>query len=219
MAKKKSLNAQSIVDQYADYVLTENERPKSVYQFAKSNGFTEKEFYDFFGSFEAIEEHFLDHLLAHSIGLMEKDKAYKDFDQRNKLLTLYFTLFEMLKVNRSFVMFCLNKERGLMENIKVLKPFKQRFTDFIEQLDIELTNIDIEALNKFKNASVKEAAWAQLMITLKFWMDDRSSGFEKTDIFIEKSINTGFQIIDTSPLSSLIDLGKFIYQEKVKPQM
>ena len=50
---------------------------------------------------------------------------------------------------------------------------------------------------------------------MKFWMDDTSKGFEKTDIFIEKGINTSFDLINVKPLKSLIDLGKFIVKEKI----
>ncbi|HIC33012.1 MAG TPA: TetR/AcrR family transcriptional regulator, partial [Flavobacteriaceae bacterium] len=57
-------------------------------------------------------------------------------------------------------------------------------------------------------------AWMQLLLTIKFWMDDTSPAFEKTDIFIEKSVNTSFDVLDIAPIKSLIDFGKFIYKEK-----
>jgi hypothetical protein len=47
-------------------------------------------------------------------------------------------------------------------------------------------------------------------------MDDSSSSFEKTDIFIEKSLKTSFDLIDTTPLKSIIDFGKFLYKEKMQ---
>jgi ubiquinone biosynthesis protein COQ9 len=53
------------------------------------------------------------------------------------------------------------------------------------------------------------------MLTLKFWIDDRSKSFEKTDLFIEKSINASFDLINISPLNSLVDFGKFIIKEKI----
>ena len=50
----------------------------------------------------------------------------------------------------------------------------------------------------------------------KILVDDTSKSFEKTDIYIEKSVNTSFDIIDTTPINSLVDLGKFIFNEKLK---
>ena len=39
--------------------------------------------------------------------------------------------------------------------------------------------------------------------------------FEKTDILIEKSVNTVVDLLDTKPLESLLDLGKFLWKEKM----
>ena len=51
------------------------------------------------------------------------------------------------------------------------------------------------------------------MATLKFWLDDTSSNFEKTDIFIEKSVDTSFEFLEVKPLKKLVDLGKFLFKE------
>ena len=48
--------AAQIQDAYIDYVLTNNEEPKSVYVFAKQLGITEQEFYAFYSSFVAVEK-------------------------------------------------------------------------------------------------------------------------------------------------------------------
>jgi hypothetical protein len=47
---------ESIQKAYIDFVLTEGQQPKSVYIFAKKNKMAEEEFYQFFGSFNAIEQ-------------------------------------------------------------------------------------------------------------------------------------------------------------------
>ena len=52
-------------------------------------------------------------------------------------------------------------------------------------------------------------------MTLKFWLEDTSSSFEKTDIFIEKAVNTSFDLISVQPIKSIIDLGKFLFKEKM----
>jgi hypothetical protein len=52
-----------------------------------------------------------------------------------------------------------------------------------------------------------------LLLTLKFWLDDVSPKFEKTDIYIEKSVNLSF--MDT-PIDSLIDLGNLFSKKNTK---
>ena len=56
MAKKKNILEQDLLSYYMDYVLAHHKKPASVYHFAKTNGFEEAEFYNFFGSFEALEK-------------------------------------------------------------------------------------------------------------------------------------------------------------------
>jgi len=46
-------------------------------------------------------------------------------------------------------------------------------------------------------------------------MEDSSPSFEKTDIYIEKSVKVSFELIDITPIDSLIDFGKFIFKEKI----
>ena len=82
-------------------------------------------------------------------------------------------------------------------------------------LDIETLDIKEERLERIQIKALQESAWIQLMMTLKFWLDDSSAGFEKTDIFIEKSVNTSFDILNIAPLKSVIDFGKFLFKEKM----
>ena len=96
-----------------------------------------------------------------------------------------------------------------------MSKLKKSFTDFIENLGIETLDLRNEQVEKIQNRGIKESAWLQLLITIKFWLDDSSTSFEKTDIFIEKSVNTSFDIIDTAPIKSIIDFGKFLFKEKI----
>ena len=50
---------------------------------------------------------------------------------------------------------------------------------------------------------------------MKFWIDDTSAKFEKTDIYIEKSVKVSFELMNVAPIYSLLDFGKFIFKEKI----
>jgi hypothetical protein len=69
---------------------------------------------------------------------------------------------------------------------------------------------------KHPEALFSEGAWVQLLFLLKFWMEDKSPGFEKTDMAIEKSVQTVFELFDNTPLDSIIDFGKFLWKENFK---
>ncbi|CDF79543.1 conserved hypothetical protein [Formosa agariphila KMM 3901] len=215
MPKKKTITAHDIMSLYMDYVLEHNERPKTVYAFAKANQFDEQKFYEFFGSFDAIESHVFEVFYNNTSELLNQSEDYHNFDARNKLLSFYFTFFELLTANRSFVIYALNQHKNSLKNLKVLAALKHQFTTYISQLGIDLIETQQAQLDKFQQQSLKESAWVQFMLTLKFWMDDTSPSFEKTDVFIEKSINTSFDILNVAPIKSMIDFGKFLFKEKV----
>ncbi len=199
-----------------DYVLEHNEQPKTVYDLAKANNFEEQKFYEHFGSLESVEKHVFTEFFNNTITVLNKSGDYQSFDPRNKLLSFYFTFFENLTANRSYVKYALEHNKNNLKTLSQLKDLKHVFTSYIEYLEIDLIHIKQEQIDRIQQRGLKETAWLQLLLTMKFWMDDTSPRFEKTDIFIEKSVNTSFDVLDVAPLRRLIDFGKFIFKEKIQ---
>ncbi len=213
MAKKKTISENDIISWYMQHVLEYNENPKSVFAFAKSNNFEESKFYMHFASFEAIEKRVFKAFFDNTMVMLIKSEEYQSFDARNKLLSFYFTFFENLTANRSYVLYALDQNKYRMNSLSILSELKQGFTDYITALDIETLDIKQEQIDKIQKRALRESAWLQFLSILKFWKKDISPSFEKTDIFIEKSINTSFDILNITPLKSVIDFGKFIVRE------
>ncbi|MDU8886875.1 TetR/AcrR family transcriptional regulator [Yeosuana sp. MJ-SS3] len=216
MSNKKSITNKNIIDFYMNYVLEHNQQPPTVYAFAKANNFKEQDFYKYFGSFQAVEEYIFKAFFDNTIETLHKSNDYEAFETRNKLLSFYFTFFENLTANRSYVKYALSSDINNISNLKQLSKLKHSFTQYIEKLGIELIETKQNQLDKIQKNGLKESAWIQLLLTLKFWMDDTSASFERTDIFIEKSVNTSFDVLNVAPIKSLIDFGKFIFKEKVQ---
>ena len=214
MPKKKKITKNDLLSWYMDFVLEHNCQPKSVFSFAKENNFEESDFYNFYASFEAIENSVFSEFFHNTKSVLENSEDFDSFDSRNKLLSFYYTFFEVLTANRSYVVYALNKSRDL-KKLKTLQGLRKQFLEFIDDLNIERIELRQETLEKIQDRSIKESSWIHFMITMKFWLDDDSTSFEKTDIFIEKSINAKFDLMDVKPLKSIIDFGKFILKEKV----
>jgi hypothetical protein len=213
--KKTALSKDKIVSMYMDYVLEHNEKPKSVYQFSKQNNITEKEFYNFFGTIESIEKEIFNVFFEKTIALLQKDKDFESYDMRSKLLSFYFTFFELLTANRSYVLLSLKDSGNQLKNMMQLSSLRNSFKEFVTEIITEEIRTKQEQFQNFQEKAIQEASWFQLLLTMKFWMDDTSPALEKTDIYIEKSINTTFELFNLAPLDSLIDFGKFIFKEKI----
>jgi hypothetical protein len=219
MAKKKNITKENVIGFYMDYFLEHNKKPSSVYQFAKLNNFEEAEFYKHFTNFETIDETIFEVFFEQTLQLLQKSDEYETYDAKTKLLSFYYTFFELLTANRSFVVAILNHEKNQLKNIKKLDLLRKHFKNFFQSLEIEKLDLQQEKLIEFQEKSMNEMAWIQFALLLKFWIDDTSSSFEKTDIFIEKSVNASFDLMDIKPLKSLFDLGKFMWKEKVNVKM
>ena len=215
MDTENKTSKESIISCYMEFVLENNTKPKSVYSFAKNNDFEESNFYKFFASFESLEETIFSEFFHHTIQVLAKSEDYENFDARNKLLSFYFTFFEILTANRSYVVYALESSKKDFKKLKSLKKLRQDFITYINNLGIEKLDLKQEKLEKIQDKTIQESSWFHLLVTMKFWLDDTSASFEKTDIFIEKSINARFDLMDIKPLKSIIDFGKFILKEKV----
>ena len=202
-----------IITFYMNDILEDNHNTKNVFVFCKNNNFEETEFYANFGSLDAVKDSIWVKFLDNAVANLEKDENYNTYSDKNKLLALHFTLFEILTLNRSYVTFVLNENKDGLHTTKQLQKFKKHFKAFVVDI-IETTTTENKAnVTKITKPIFSEGAWIQFLFILKFWLDDTSKGFEKTDIVIEKSINTVVDLLDTKPLESLFDLGKFLFKE------
>lgn len=198
-----------------NHLLEKGERPASIYAFAGKIKMEEADFYKHFGSFDALEKAVFKAFFDQSMQLLEQNEEFQNYDAKNKLIAFYYTFFEVLKANRSYVLLVLGSEKNKFQMLASLSELKRAFTAYIDGLEIETLQIGQEKIEKIKTRSIRESAWAQLLLTLRFWIEDSSPDFEKTDLFIEKSINTAFALLDANTLSSVFDLGKFLYHEKI----
>lgn len=211
-AKASSASAEKITAAYRDYVLTEGKQPASVFKFCKDQGFKEDEFYQYFGSFEALEKVIWKNFVDVTRSKMVADASYSTFTTREKILTFYFMLAEALKTDRSFVLHQLKswKKPGLVPAF--LKGFKASFDEWINSVLNEGKASGEIAKRPYLDERYDVLFWLHLMFILQFWSHDESANFEKTDAAIEKSVNLAFDLIGKGVLDNALDFGKFLYQ-------
>lgn len=201
---------------YIDYLLNHGKQPASIYKFCLDIGLKEEEFYNHFGSFEALEKHIWKGLIDQTVASLQADKGFSDFNAREKLLAFYFTLLENMKAKRSFILQQLHQHKKLEIIPGFLKAFKASFEEFVGGiLTHGKTNGEV-AERPYLDKRYPQLFWVHMSFLLLFWRDDDSAGFEKTDAFVEKSVNLAFDLIGKGALDSAIDFAKFLYQSKMK---
>lgn len=211
--KTRKLTENEVITLYMDYVLEQETMPKSVYRFCKQNSISENDFYGIFGSLESIPKRIWNKFYENTTDLLEKNKDFEGFSNKDKMLTFFYSFFELLTLNRSYVLLTLNKEENPLKSLEQLKGLRKKIKSFATELIEEANDSKPLKITKHNPTLFSEGAWLQFLFLLKFWKDDDSKGFEKTDIAIEKSVNTIFDVFDNTPMENIIDFGKFLYKE------
>ena len=200
-----------ILKAYSNFVLEKNRRPESVYSFTKYVEIEENKFYDHFSGFEELEQEILNSFVQNAVDLTTKEQKKDSEGPKESLLTFYFTLAEVLKANRSLVKFILPLEKGELMRFRSLKLGKRTFLKFVDSLQVDAMALSFIPNEKFRDNAIASGAWLQFCSIVLYWLKDDSKGFEKTDLFIEKSLRLSFDLTESRAVESFIDLGKFMF--------
>ena len=232
-AKKKEKTpadtSAKIKDAYLDYLLEHGEPPHSVYQFTKSLKMKEATFYEYYNSFTSLERELWRGFFDQALARIQSDTVYMEYSVREKLLAFYYTWVEVLKNNRSYVTFRVQR-MGLpamgrlgrrqpsvrfgRTNIDVLGRFKEGFLDFANELLMEGKETEEVVDRLIIGKNYNEGLWQQVLFVLNFWVQDDSQNFERTDVAIEKAVNLSFDLMGRSALDSAVDFARFLYQQR-----
>ena len=130
----KQQSSTSISEVYKQYLLVEGKPPASVYKFCIDLGIKESDFYNEYASFEAIDRDIWKQYVTSTVQRLKDDEAFVDFTSREKLLTFYFALAEVLKGDRSYILLLTHRPSLQTLVPPFLKDFKHSFDAFIEGL-------------------------------------------------------------------------------------
>ncbi len=214
--KSTSDKSIKIREAYIDYVLEHGQAPASVYQFMKMLNMKEGIFYDYYNSFSAIDKDIWKGFFDETILRIQGESVYNEYAVREKLLAFYYTWIEVLKDNRSYVTYTMKSTQNPMRmnwaKNDFLSVFKFAFLDYANQLIAEGKETEEIVDRPIVGSRYDDGLWQQLLFVLKFWINDDSKGFERTDAAIEKAVNLSFDLMSRSALDSAFDFARFLFQ-------
>jgi len=189
---------------------------KNVFQFCKLHSMEESQFYAHFSSLDHLQSKIWVTLFQSALSLLVASENFAKYDEKNKLISLYITLFETFTLNRSYLIESLPKDLKDFKQLKQLHLLRKELKEFSKSHLYSMNQTIVsEKLSSITHPIMEEGIWVQFLFILHFWVHDTSPNFEKTDIIIEKSVVTSFDLMNTKPLESLVDLGKFLWKERM----
>ena len=164
---KSKITEDKIIGLFMESVLEQEKIPGSVYKFCKENKIKEDEFYGFFGSLDTLQKTIWNKFFDNSFELIQKNKEYPGMTNEEKMLTFFYTFFENLTLNRSYVLFMMKEHKHSMEGLSQLKGLRKRFKDFASTLIEERNEEKNLKILKFNAPLFSEGAWLQFLFILK----------------------------------------------------
>lgn len=206
---------EKIMKGYIEFELLNGRTPNSVFELTKKLKLEEAEFYQHFGSLEIVRSAIVTEFITNTTHLLDEDENYPGFSAREKLLALYFTLFEQFLQQRSYLLSKYGELRKAPENSGDWKPFLKHL---VERVQLILAEAKTEGEIQDRPLIGEHYAKGYTLVfayLFRVWVKDDSTEFATTDAAIEKTVNLSFDMLGSSPLDSLIDFGKFAFKTKV----
>lgn len=206
------MEKERIKQAYLDYVLRKGSPPASVYKLTQKLGLPEQEFYHFYANFDAIDRELWADFGRQARATAEKEPVWAQYGSREKLLSFYYTLLEILKRNRSYALQSLRRSLHRMPGLtpRVLDDFRQEFESFVAEILREGRRTEEVASRPVIQDQYPRAFWQQMLFVLGFFAKDDTVDFARTDAAVEKAVTLSFDLVGRNTLDSALDFVRFL---------
>ena len=212
MMAKKTATRKSIQAGYQDYLLEHGKVPETVRVFTKHLAIDDEAFFKHYGSLKNIETSIWEDYYLMTLETIQKDPDFEEMTSREKHLSFLFTMLEIIKPDRSYILYKLadKKPDQLPQELKKAQKVITQSEDIMWAKTFEFLP---ERARETTQSVYKRVLSAHTVSLLFFWVSDDSGESRETDIFIEKSTRTVFDIGELPALDSIFDLSKFFIQK------
>lgn len=201
-------------NEYILHLLRNGKAPVTVFSFCEQLKVDESDFYTHFNSFSILEASVWELLFNQTIDAINQDEEFPTYSAQDKVLSFLYTIVEVFKQNRSFIVLKLGDISRKDFRPKELSIFRALFNEWIKEVISKGLETEEIATRPVITDKYNEVIWGQFLYILRVWINDESKDFQTTDAAIEKTSALLFELMKKGPLDLLIDFLKFAYQNK-----
>ena len=150
MKTHKQRTKSQIIDTFMEEVEQSQQIPTSISDFCLINHIEEENFNAYFDSIKALEAEIYAIFFQNTLELLRTDEAYLQFEAKEKVLTFYYTFFEILNANNVYVKTSLTN-KNVFSKILVFKTLRESYTQYIKTLQHDYLTIPLEVLENAKS--------------------------------------------------------------------
>ncbi len=190
---------------------------KVPYRFENLTYFTETgdsislhAFKENFGDVDSMEKEVFHTLFAYTLKMLALESSGEDVDAAERLLSFYYTLFEVFNANREYILLRFQSPLTGLKSLHRLDTFKQGFTSFLADINQYEPALPLPGIKMVQEKAFTEAGWLQFLSVFQFWLNDQSPDQERTDALIEKSLLVGLDVLKLQQAERhVVDWAKF----------
>jgi hypothetical protein len=200
---------QSILNAYIAHLEKTGKAYVSVRSLCLDLKIAEKEFYGEFPSLSAVEKHFWREWIEKIIDAVSSGKEWAAFSAKEQYLAFLFAFAGEALESRSLLEQRFSK-LTLLCSPRVLEGLKDSFKDFAGGIIAHgMETGEIAHRGPLGNA-YPEVLYIHWRLVLEYFLKDESAGFQRTDAFIEKTVELAFDLLRTQAIDSAADLIRFL---------
>lgn len=198
-----------ITDSYREYLLENGQAPASVYLFCKKLSISEREFFERFANFHAVEGSIWAEMLEKVKEAQCNGSEWVEFSAHQRYLTFLYSFVEKSLEMRSLMLMRFPSVSVIARN-PALKLFEAKFKSLAAETIAHGVEKNEIAPRGILESLYPEVFYIHFRVVIDFLLRDDSHRFERTDAFIEKSVTLAFDVIRTQVLDSAWDLARFL---------
>jgi hypothetical protein len=190
-----------IIEVYRNMLIS-GETEINSYTLSQKAGISEKEFFEHFSSADDVGRRIWTNLGDAIIEALSGSELYNSYPPRQKILSYYFTFFEVALNERTFI------ERTYT-NSKLTRAYKDKFKLFIGDIIQEgIASEDIKERLSLSNY-YPEVLWDLHLKLIRFWLNDTSDKFVETEKAVEMYSRIPLELMGPNLLDSMFETVKF----------
>lgn len=147
---------------------------------------------------------------------LAESEEYQNYPVRDKMLAFYYTWLEELKPYRDYILFVFRQKALYRVLPAQMKTFSDAFGSYTQTLAEQGIQTGEIAKRPFIGKRMNKILELKLIFILRYWINDNSTDFAKTDTAIDKSVHLAFDILSPGALYSAYDFGKFLFKNKIR---
>ncbi|OWY19553.1 hypothetical protein C7N43_12405 [Sphingobacteriales bacterium UPWRP_1] len=209
------MTASEVKQNYQNYAVKHPGQHHTLYRFAHTMGIAAETIQAHFTTATAIEQSIWSDFFDQTLEQLDANgDVYQNYSAREKMLAFFYTLEEVLKQHDNFILATYPNGWLSFGQPDCLELFKTKFKAFANQLitqGLDTQEIEWRAVLTGRYADI---IWLEVPAIIRFWMNDHSDNYEKTDSLIEKTVNFTFDMMGRTVFDSGTELLKFLFVER-----